>query len=236
MAELPAVADGREVDRILLARVDPARFRFAVHYDPTRSRKLADWMDALGAMLVINGSYYAPDGAAVTPIVSFGKPFGPRGYQARHGAFVVSADSVGIRDLRQEDWRSALRNAEHAMVSFPLLVAPDGARPQSSSLLRAYRSFVGEDADGRIVVGTTVNASFSLEGFAQFLASSPLALKYALNLDGGPLACEGVRIADVTRDFCGAWEPVTADPASEQRNPAGKPRPPLPIVLAVTPK
>ena len=59
VAELRAIADDREVDRILVARIDPARFRFEVHNSPARDRDLDQWMTKLGAALVINGSYYS---------------------------------------------------------------------------------------------------------------------------------------------------------------------------------
>jgi len=39
-AELPVLAEGREVDRIMLARVDPARFRFVVRNSPAGDKDL----------------------------------------------------------------------------------------------------------------------------------------------------------------------------------------------------
>lgn len=41
------------------------------------------------------------------------------------------------------------------------------------------------------------------------LRSAPLDLALALNLDGGPVACQAVRLPEVRRDVCGRW--VTAD-------------------------
>ena len=46
VAELPAVADGSEVDRILLARIDPARFRFEVRNAPSGNR---NWTTGCGS-------------------------------------------------------------------------------------------------------------------------------------------------------------------------------------------
>jgi hypothetical protein len=58
VAELAVMADGNEVDRIMLARIDPAHFRFAVRNARAGNRDLDGWMRELGAALVINGSYF----------------------------------------------------------------------------------------------------------------------------------------------------------------------------------
>src|SRR5262249_39757375 len=72
VAELAVLADGNEVDRIMLARIDPAHFRFVVRNAPAGDRDLDGWMRALGAALVINGSYFSRDGTPDTPVVSAG--------------------------------------------------------------------------------------------------------------------------------------------------------------------
>src|SRR5579885_2390980 len=104
VAKLPVLANRNEVDRISLARIDPARFRFAVRSHPAGTRELGDWMRELGATLVIHGSYFSRDGTPDTPLISAGVRLGPRHYVANHGAFVASAKSVAIRDLATEDW------------------------------------------------------------------------------------------------------------------------------------
>ena len=101
--ELPVLVNGTEVNRILLARIDPAYFRFEVLNRPSLDRDLRGWMSALGANLVVNGSYFAKDGQPSTPTVSNGVMLGPAAYQANHGAFVVSDSSAEIRDLQGQD-------------------------------------------------------------------------------------------------------------------------------------
>ena len=59
-------------------------------------RDLDDWMDALGATLVVNGSYFTRRGTPDTPFISAGIPSGPADYDARHGAFVASGSSAGV--------------------------------------------------------------------------------------------------------------------------------------------
>jgi hypothetical protein len=238
VAELAALVDGQEVDRISLARIDPARFRFAVRSHPAGTRELGDWMRELGATLVINGSYFSRDGTPDTPLISAGVRLGPRHYVANHGAFVASAKSVAIRDLATEDWHLVLNGADDAMVSFPLLVAPNGAdRINADWRWLANRSFVGQDRSGRIILGTTADAFFSLKRLGIFLRTAPLDLVAALNLDGGPVACQGIALNGFRRDICGRWELVTRGGQMKLLTPMfGSARWTMPIVLAVFPK
>lgn len=101
----------------------------------------------------------------------------------------------------------------------------------------ANRSFVGQDSAGRIVFGTTREAFFSLNRLARFLARADIGLSIALNLDGGPLACQGIVPANYRRDFCGAWELAVERDGLRLLTPVfGRRRWGLPIVLAVLPK
>jgi hypothetical protein len=238
VAELAVLADEKEVDRIMLARIDPAHFRFVVRSSPAGNRDLDGWMRELGAALVINGSYFSRDGTPDTPVVSAGVRLGPRHYIANHGAFVASARAVGVRDFVSLDWHIALRDADDAMVSYPLLVARDGSsRVKADARWLANRSFVGEDHDGRIILGTTTDAFFSLERLAKFLHDAPLDLAVALNLDGGPVACQGIALNGFRRSQCGRWELSARHGKLDLLTPVfGTVRWRLPIVLAVFPR
>jgi hypothetical protein len=239
VGELPVLAEGAEVDRILLARIDPAHFTFQVATRASRDRDALDWMQHLGAVLVINGSYFAKDGSPATPVVSARVLSGPADYVAKHGAFVVSAAFVGIRDLAGQDWRQALNGADHAMVSYPLLIGADGqSRSKGDARWLANRSLVAQDGAGRIILGTTKDAFFSLNRLAAFLRAAPLDLKLALNLDGGPIACQAIALKAFRRDVCGEWEMATDGDELRLLKPlfGRKRRWGLPIVLAVVPR
>jgi hypothetical protein len=159
VAELPAILGGTEVERILLARIDPAHFRFQVRNRPRGDRDAIDWMRELGAVLIINGSYFSRYGTPATPLLSARTLSGPSDYDARHGAFVASASFTGIRDLAHLRWREAFRRADDALVSYPLLIGAEGqSRSKGDARWLANRSFVAEDTDGRILLGTTTDA------------------------------------------------------------------------------
>ena len=75
-----------------------------------------------------------------------------------------------------------------------------------SSRWLANRSFVGQDGGEHIIVGTTTDAFFPLDRFARFLLDAPLGLAFALNLDGGPVASQGIALNGFERRSYGQWE------------------------------
>jgi len=235
VGELPAAVGGQEVDRVFLARIDPARYRFAVFNDPSGESGLAEWMKNLGAALVVNGSYYSHRARPDTPFLSNGILLGPADYDAKAGAFVSSPSVTTIRDLSNEDWRTAFQGADNAMVSFPLLIRNGVPYNGVASQWLANRSFVGQDSAGRIIIGTTKDGFFSLHRFARFLHDAPLGLTYALNLDGGPVACQGIALNGFERNTIGQWElQYSGDHGKLLTCPFGTWE--MPIVLAVFPK
>jgi len=192
----------------------------------------------LGAVAVINGSYYSRRGLPDTPFISDGLALGPQDYDARHGAFVSMSGKATIEDLAGKTWRDVLRGADDAMVSYPILIDAEGrSRVNGDSRWLANRSFIALDRSGRIILGTTKDAFFSLERLASFLKNAPLDLTMALNLDGGPVACQGIALDDFRRDFCGEWELAVRDEQLKLLTGGfGRRRWALPIILAVLPK
>lgn len=237
VVELPALVGRDEVDRVLLARIDPKYFRFAVRNDPTGRSHLDDWLARSGAALVINGSYFSSAGTPATPILSDGRLLGPVDYVAQHGAFASGAEGARLYDLAKLDWRMTFRDAEAGLVSYPLLVAPGGRtdRVPASGWL-ANRSFIGADRSGRIILGTTKGAFFSLRRLANFLRVAPLNLDKALNLDGGPVACQAIRLKGYERKTYGHWEVRVEGGHARVIPPWPWGTPPMPNVVLVFPK
>jgi hypothetical protein len=236
VAELPVMANGGEVDRILLNRIDPARFRFVVRNAADGTMGLDEWERALPkAVLIVNGSYYDLKGRPATPFISEGEILGPRSYDAKAGAFVAGKNTAGIRDLSQQGWQDAFAGAANAMVSYPLLIGDDGQTHVSvKSGWLANRTFVGQDRLGRIVIGTTKEAFFSLDRLAEFLQNSPLELATALNLDGGPIACQSIRLNGVHRKLYAHWEAqVNGNQVRLLRWPFAEATWAMPVVLTV---
>jgi hypothetical protein len=233
IAWLDVKAGGSAIDGIALARIDPSRHRFSVLQEPSGKKHLEDWMRDTGAELIVNASYYDRKGKPATPVVDQGVVSGPPDYRSLHGAFVVKESQGDIRDLRVDRWQDLFEHAEAGLVSYPLLLAPGGAKRTVTSPWLANRSFIGVDNQGRVLIGTTQSAFFSLDRLAAFLKAAIPDLKAALNLDGGPVASQAIEVGNVRRYIHGRWE-------LQGQNGKGRLLPismfmtaPMPVVIAV---
>jgi len=237
VAELPILFGSKIMDHLNLARIDPTKWRFSVRSDSTGSRTVDQWMSETGAALVVNGSYFDGNGRPDTPFLSEGRALGPAVYQSSHGAFVALSSDAHVVDLRTESWMDAFHGMQNALVSYPLLLDAEGGNRVTPSKWLAGRSFVGQDKEGRIIIGTTVDASLTLANFAAVLRASPLDLETALNLDGGPVACQSINLGDYKRRSCGPEEVQVGEGTVRLLQPLiGSGNWTLPVILAVFPK
>lgn len=237
VTEMPVIARGVEVDRLFLTRIDPHLFRFEVLNDASGKSSLDSWVSSLSPTMVINASFYGHDGQPATPILSNGTLKGPRSYQGHHGAFVAGNENATLIELQKADWREVFKGSHNAFVSYPLLLAADGkSRIHADKLWLANRSFIAQDSQGHIVFGTTQHAFFSLDRFATFLKQAPLQLVLALNLDGGPVACQAINSQVYRRRFCGEWEVFSFHGFRVLKKGFETQHWPLPNVVAVFPK
>lgn len=177
---------GREC--LQLARLEPARVRVRVVYEPQHPRRVSEWAQALpSAILVANAGYFTPEMQATGLIISDGVPSG-RSYDDYAGMLAVNGDGhVTLRWLRTWPYRFDERLTQ-AVQSFPVLVKPDGvmgfpADADAGQLAR--RTAVAQDRSGRIIFVASPNPRFSLHELAVWLTESDLDLDIALNLDGG---------------------------------------------------
>ncbi len=236
VAELSVMHANQEVDKILLNRIDPKLFQFTVRNAPNGDKGLDQWEKELPqAVLIVNGSYYNRKGLPDTPVISNGISLGPTIYDAKAGAFVANHGSADIKDLSRQEWPNAFKGADNAMVSYPLLIGDDEqTHVKVKSRWLANRTFIGKDSQGRIIIGTTKDAFFSLWRLAEFLKNSPLDLKTTLNLDGGPIACQSVRLKGFQRKFYALWEAqVSGDQVKLLRWTFSKKNWAMPMVLTV---
>ncbi len=206
---------GETVDRLWIARVDPALARFRVLYNPADARTVRSWFDSLGAdkaaqpRLVVNAGYFTPEKAATALVVSDGARSG-QSYVGFGGMFFVGGGQVGVRSLSAQPY-SAGEALDQAVQSFPMLVQPGGlpavVDDQGQS---ARRTVVGQDRAGRIVFVVSAQPIFTLNRLSAFLAASDLDLDAALNLDGG--TSSGLWYADQVGNISGidSWVGVPA--------------------------
>lgn len=236
IGEIPVLAGNEEVDRLYLTRIDPARYTFRQHVNADND--LDDWLAELQPVAVINGSYYSPDFGPATPVIIDGTPAGPSQYDATHAAFVSGPQGAAIFDLSASDWRALGGAAETMFVSYPTLLDHEGANRAPESDWLASRSFIGEDTDGNIILGSAPEGFFSLYRLGEFLRQTPVEWRYVLNLDGGPVACHAVAAGGEQRKVYGKVEiqsdapgaPLRVLPSSQYIPSA------MPIVIAVYPR
>ena len=179
IAELPVLTDAEEIDRIYLARISPQNYDFQALAKPGRS--ISQWEQALpDAVLIVNGSFFGPHNEPDTPFISNGAVLGPASYDAKAGAFVATASGADVVDLTTgAGWKPAFAGARNAMVAYPLLIGDDGkSHVLTNSRWLSNRSFVGRDSSGRIIIGSTREAFFSLTRLAEFLIAAPLDLTH----------------------------------------------------------
>lgn len=206
-AETDLHVDGEKVDHLVLVRIDPVRYQFAVNWDPTGSRTAEGWLADTQAAVVVNGSYFGQDFTPLTPLRIRGNNAGPSSYESSHGALVINGSRVDIIDLKDRDVHAVLAAWPDAMVSYPLLIDPQGRnRATENRHWLAARNFVAIDHAGRVVLGTTETGFFTIYRLGEFLRQAPLDLRVALNLDGGPLVSQVVQEGDFSRHFHGKAE------------------------------
>ncbi|MCP5531698.1 MAG: phosphodiester glycosidase family protein [Akkermansiaceae bacterium] len=227
-----------KVDRMVLVRMDPERYELSVRWDPTGTRTAEDWQKELGAAVVTNGSYFSESFSPLTPLRISGEAAGPSTYSSTHGALVVRGTSADILDLREKDALRTITAYPEAMVSYPLLLDPDGKnRAVDSKTWLASRNFVGIDRRGWVVFGATKTGFFTIHRLGEFLKHPALDLRAALNLDGGPLVGQVVEAGGYSRRFHGTAEiSRSADSLRVLWHEKSPTNWTLPIVLVATPR
>ncbi len=181
------VAVGANVERVTVARLEPAAVTFRVLYAPGAPATVSAWALQTGAALVVNAGYfteaYHVTGLTISNHEVFGTP-----YDDFAGMFAVTdAGAVSVRWLRvwPYDPTEPLREAVQC---FPVLVKPGGVMgfPADADDGRpARRTGVAQDRSGRILVLIAPRGFFSLHALATWLAEADLDVDIALNLDGG---------------------------------------------------
>jgi uncharacterized protein YigE (DUF2233 family) len=202
---------------VLMTRFDPSQVNVRVHYDPLQPKSARDWQTATQAGVVINGGFFNDKNQVTGLIVADGEASG-RTYRGFGGMFSVGQDGTpALQWLRDEPYRAG-ENIAQAVQGFPMLVV-NGERIEAmdDNGERNRRSFVALDAQGRVLLGVSQMAQWSLTDLADFLAGAEsLDVVSALNLDGG--ASSGLWMA-------GALDGVSMNSFD-----------PVPAVIAVTPK
>jgi len=181
------VAAGDDVERVVMARLDPAQVTLRVSYRPGIAYPVSAWAHTTGALLTVNGSYFKEEDAAIGLTVAGGVASGAT-LPDYAGMLAVAADgAISVRWLRDRPYDPA-EGLREAVQAFPVLVKPGGVMgfPADGDDGRASRrTVVAQDREGRILLLMAPRGYLSLHEAAVWLAGSDLGIDVALNLDGG---------------------------------------------------
>ena len=172
-------------ERVVLLRLEPAQFTFRVAYQPGAPQSIPAWQAETGALLVVNGGYFTEENAATGLIIVEGQASGSS-YGDFAGMLAIDERGPELRWLSERPYTPE-EPLLYALQSFPMLVRPDGtpAFPEEDGM-RARRTAIGQDSNGRILFIFAPWGSLTLHDLSMFLTNSDLDLQIAFNLDGGP--------------------------------------------------
>ncbi len=119
------IEQGDQVDRLRMARIDPAQARLRVLYDPDRPRRVSEWLAQSNALLAVNGNYFDPENHALGLVIQAGQRRDGVVYEGFGGMLAVSGDEVRVRWNVQQPYNGEPLTC--ALQNFPMLVLPGGS-------------------------------------------------------------------------------------------------------------
>ncbi len=222
------------LSEIAVLRIDPRRVRVHMaHYTQNADRvplDIMEWERRTGALAVFNAGQYYPDYSYMGLFVSNGRVISAEMHPDFKAALVADPRSGGPRarvldldahPIRQDElpWREVAQ-------SFRLFDDQGHIRVRKSNQV-AYRTAVGEDAQGRLLVIVT-EGGYTLYELAGLLRTLPLGLRRAMSMDGGEEAVLVIR--------CGTFSYASFGHRAHDGSVPNPMRPtvPLPAVVTVT--
>ena len=179
----------QHIESLYIFRLDQAYFRLDVSYHET-PQNLEDWYKETNAQLIVNGGFFRVEDEKHIPnglTIVNGQRIGSS-YEAFGGMLAIQDGWAELRGLAQQPYDPA-EPLQAALQSFPLLVKPGGELgfpTEDEDNVRARRTVIAQDLEGRILFIVTPRGHFTLHQLSLFLTGSDLILDIALNLDGGP--------------------------------------------------
>ena len=203
--EVAIAAQGKSTDaKAILIKIDPARYKIRVAYNPAVPQRVVGWLPPAGTAVVINAGFFQEDHTTAGLIISGGIESGLSFDQsldttAAPGMFSLTGGVPNIHYLVQRSYDLAVDHLDEAVQGFPILIR-DGS-PETFTLpdRAAWRTVVGIDAQGYVVLIHVSRGEVTLLRLQSWLISeSGLGLNAALNLDGGTSTGVAIRAGNVS--------------------------------------
>jgi uncharacterized protein YigE (DUF2233 family) len=179
------------VSEIAVLRLDPRRARLRMaHYSQYAERlpfDILEWERRTGAFAVFNAGQYYPDYSYMGLLVSGGHKISAQLHPGYQAALVADPRTGGpgarVLDLNEHPIRADELPWREVAQSFMLFDDDGHIRVRKSGHV-AYRTLVGEDQQGRLLVIAT-EGGYTLYELAGLLKTLPLGLRHAMSMDGG---------------------------------------------------
>lgn len=224
----------------VLVRIDPERYRFAVHHFQDEGLPspplMVDWQRRIGASLMFNAGLFLDDFSYMGLLYKDGRALGKRRHPQWQALFVAEpteADrrKAGVLDLAFEQFeeeRPAYREAAQAL----MVVDRTGKIRVRQSGKRAQQTLLAEDGSGMIWLLKTTNPA-TLYGLGDCLRRSFPAVKQVMAMDGGSsseVLVGADLLAQLTRSgYAPGWRSAVDGTARASHIP-------LPAVISIRPR
>jgi uncharacterized protein YigE (DUF2233 family) len=197
------------LDVITILRLKPDQWSFKVFYSPT-PKSIQEWQSATKAPIICNGGFYQENFKPAGRILVNGVSIGPLKNSSMKGMFLAEPKKgfeqipkARLIDLKAENSEETISKYDQGIQSFPILLDPRGQVRVNPSNFQANRTVIAQDRQGNILILITEKPFFTLYELGQYLKKMPLALIFALNLDGGNRTQLTVQIKDFTYQHTG---------------------------------
>src|SRR5215207_5806908 len=179
----------QHIESLYMFRLEQSQFRLDVAYHES-PQSLESWKAETNALLVVNGGYFRvenenhiPNGLTIVDGEAFGNSYEPFA-----GMLAIREQGAELRWLAEKPY-DPNEPLMAGLQSFPVLVKPGGVLgfpEQNEDNVRARRTVIGQDQEGRLLFIVAPRGYFTLHLLSLYLTASDLNLDIAINLDGGP--------------------------------------------------
>jgi uncharacterized protein YigE (DUF2233 family) len=181
-----------DVPQLVVAEIDPARYRFSVHYYRNElfgaPPDILEWQTRTGHDLVFNAGLFREDFSYLGLLYGGGKSLGGKRHASWMGLFVAEpnvtgSSMAGILDLSVDRFDEQQPPYDEAAQSLMLLDRTGRVRVKQTGK-QSQQTIIAEQHDGRLLVMKTTEVA-SLHAIGECLHQAYQSIRQAMAMDGG---------------------------------------------------
>lgn len=227
------------VPPLLVADIDPNRYRFAVHYYRNEfvdePLDILEWQTKTGHALIFNAGLFRENYSYLGLLYGHGKSLGGKRHSNWMGLFVAEPTAggrkpAGILDLAHDSFDEKAPPFGEVAQSLMLLDRTGKLRVAQSGK-QAQQTIVAEQSDGHILVLKTTEIT-TLHAIGQCLRNAYPKVRQAMAMDGGSSSSlsisPSIRQAIESSSGADSWLPLLNVESTNHI--------PLPAVIGISPR